>query len=107
VIVEYIRYEVAQGREDDFLQAYREAAAALEGSPHSLSYEVAQCVEEPGAFVVRLEWDSAEGHLEGFRKGPTFPAFMAAVGPFFNDIQEMRHYERTAVHSDAGRAVGS
>lgn len=99
MIVEYIRYSVAEGRASEFMEAYRQATAALEGSPHSLSYEVAQCAEEPGTFVVRLEWDSPEGHLEGFRNGPTFPAFMQAVGPFFSDIQEMRHYELTDVRS--------
>lgn len=101
MIVEYIRYQVDPGREDEFVQAYRSAAAALASSPHSLSYEVAQCAEEPGAFVVRLEWDSPQGHLEGFRNGPTFAAFFSAVKPFFPDIQEMRHYAPTDVRSGA------
>jgi heme-degrading monooxygenase HmoA len=108
VIVEYLRYTVPAGREDEFVDAYRQAAACLERSSHSLAYEVAQCVEDPTTFVVRLEWDSAEGHLEGFRRSPEFPGFFQAVQPFFHSIQEMRHYEVTPVRAitPAGVAAG-
>jgi hypothetical protein len=45
--------------------------------------------------VVRIEWDSEEGHLSGFRQSSEFRTFLAAVGPFVSDIEEMRHYEVT------------
>jgi hypothetical protein len=44
---------------------------------------------------VRIEWDSEEGHLSGFRRSPEFRRLFAAVGPFVHDIEEMRHYEVT------------
>jgi hypothetical protein len=50
--------------------------------------------------VVRIEWDSEEGHLSGFRQSAAFRTFLEAVGPFVNDIEEMRHYEVTQT-SDA------
>ena len=52
-------------------------------------------VEEPDKHIVRIEWDSAEGHLQGFRKSPDFKPFLDATGPFFSNIQEMTHYEVT------------
>jgi len=45
-------------------------------------------------YILRIEWDSEEGHLQGFRSSPEFKAFFAAVQPFVKDIDEMRHYER-------------
>jgi hypothetical protein len=39
------------------------------------------------------EWDSVEGHEQGFRRSPEFRDFFALVQPFFNDIEEMRHYQ--------------
>jgi heme-degrading monooxygenase HmoA len=108
VIVEYLRYTVPAGREDEFVEAYRQAAAALEQSPHSLAYEVAQCIDEPTTFVVRLEWDSPEGHLEGFRRSPQFGTFFQPVRPFVQSVQEMRHYRVTRVQgtTPAGAALG-
>lgn len=98
MIVEYIRYEV--GDSAAFVAAYERARRVLDRSEHCLAYELARCSEEPRAFILRIEWDSVAGHLEGFRKSAEFPEFLAAVRPFMPDIREMRHYEPTAL---AGR----
>jgi quinol monooxygenase YgiN len=95
MIVEYIRYEVANA--DAFQQAYQAARSALDTSPHCLAYELARCTEDPSSFILRIEWDSADGHLQGFRKSPEFSVFLAAVRPFLGDIREMRHYEVTSI----------
>jgi quinol monooxygenase YgiN len=92
MIVEYIRYRVSPADHAGFIAAYRNAGADLSASPHCLRYEVTQGVEEPDDFIVRIEWDSIEGHEGGFRRGPHFPPFFARVKPFFSYIQEMKHY---------------
>ena len=75
----------------------RARAASLDASPHCQRYEVARCTEDPTAYTVRIEWDSAEGHMQGFRGSPGFAGFFAAVRPYVDRIQEMRHYDvRTA-----------
>jgi quinol monooxygenase YgiN len=95
MVVEYVRYTVQDTRAEAFEEAYRQAARVLEASEHCERYEVSRCSEDPSKHVVRIEWDSEEGHLSGFRKSPEFGAFFAAVQPFVNDIEEMRHYEVT------------
>lgn len=95
MIVEYIRYEV--GDADAFLSAYESARGALDASSHCLAYELARCTEAPASFILRIEWDSAEGHLRGFRTSPQFPPFFVAIRGFVSEIQEMRHYAVTAV----------
>jgi hypothetical protein len=54
-------------------------------------------VEAPASYILRIEWDSAEGHMQGFRRGPEFPAFFAAIRPYVGEIAEMRHYALTSV----------
>jgi quinol monooxygenase YgiN len=97
VVVEYIRYEIEPERAAEFEQAYARASAALDESEHCLSYELARGVEEPGNWILRIEWDSLEGHEQGFRKSPGFAPFFQAVKPFFGQIAEMKHYEATSV----------
>lgn len=99
MIVEYVRYEVDEARADAFEAAYAKAGESMDASPHCLAYELSRCVEAPASYILRIEWDSAEGHMQGFRRGPEFAAFFAAIGPFVGDIREMRHYERTAVRA--------
>jgi hemoglobin len=96
VIVEYIRYRVPGAGSAEFEDAYRRAAPSLEASPHCHRYEVARCTEEPGVYIVRIEWDSAEGHLAGFRRSSEFRTFFQAVRPFVDNIEEMHHYVVTA-----------
>jgi heme-degrading monooxygenase HmoA len=95
MVVEYIRYTVDEERAGEFEEAYRRASEALETSEHCERYEVSRCTEDPTQRVVRIEWDSEEGHLAGFRQSPEFHSFIDAVGPFVKDIEEMRHYEVT------------
>ena len=97
MVVEYIRYWIPEERQHEFEAAYGRAQAALAKSPHCLSYELSRCVEEPASYMLRIEWDSLEGHLQGFRQGPDFRTFFQAVRPYVNDIAEMRHYQATGV----------
>ena len=97
MVVEYIRYRIVGDREEEFESAYARAAASLAASEHCLAYELSRCVEDPEQWVLRIEWDSLEGHEQGFRRGPQFSAFFAAVKPFFEQIEEMRHYAPTTI----------
>lgn len=99
MIVEYIRYAIPQDQEIAFLAAYADARKELDGSAHCLGYELARCTEQATSFILRIEWDSLAGHLQGFRQEPTFPSFFTKVKPFFPCIEEMRHYEQTQIVS--------
>lgn len=96
MIVEYIRYRIDPSRNTAFEEAYTRAGQLLDASPHCERWESARCVDAPDKQIVRIEWDSAEGHLEGFRRSPDFRPFLEATKPFFNDIEEMTHYQVTA-----------
>jgi quinol monooxygenase YgiN len=95
MIVEYIRYSIEPSRAKEFLSAYEEASKSLKESSHCLAYELTQCTEDRKVFILRIQWDSAEGHMRGFRTSPQFKPFFSAIQPFVKDILEMRHYERT------------
>ena len=97
MIVEYIRYRIEAPKVESFLEAYRLAQENLRASPHCLGFELSRCTEAAEHFVLRIEWDSTEGHLKGFRASPEFPPFLRAIQPFVKDIEEMRHYEPTAI----------
>lgn len=104
MIVEYIRYKLnehpAESRESivgAFEAAYRVAASSLDTSPYCLGYELARCVEEQNRCILRIEWDSVDGHLAGFRGSPEFAPFLAAIKPYSGQIEEMQHYTLTSV----------
>ncbi|WP_425387108.1 antibiotic biosynthesis monooxygenase family protein [Deinococcus apachensis] len=86
------------GKAADALESPKTSArAALDASPHCLGHERSRCVEEPAHSILRTEWDSLPGHLEGFRHSPEFRTSFRDVRPFVNDIEERRHDEVTAI----------
>jgi quinol monooxygenase YgiN len=95
MVIEYIRYVIRAERAEEFHDAYRKASATLEASPECLGYELSQGIEEPANWILRIRWSSLEDHEKGFRNGPNFGPFLAHVGPFLGDIQEMKHYQVT------------
>ena len=102
MIVEYIRYRIPADRAASFEAAYGRASASLAAASECVDYELSRCVDEPESYILRITWNSAEDHLEGFRGGEHFPPFFAEIKPYVGDIQEMRHYEKTAVRGDGG-----
>ena len=99
MVVEYIRYTIPPEQAGEFEAAYAQARASLDASSHCLSYELARGVEEPEHWILRIEWDSVEGHEQGFRRSAEFRPFLQAIRPFIERIDEMKHYEVTSVAS--------
>jgi heme-degrading monooxygenase HmoA len=97
MILEVIRYQIDEGREADFENAYRQAQQYLADSPHCLGYELTRCLKHRGRYVLLIRWDSVAGHLQGFRASPAFRPFLALIVPFLQQTLEMEHYEITAV----------
>lgn len=102
--VEYIRYTIDPARADEFEQAYRDAAAVLARSAVCERWEMLRCVEEPHRYVVRIEWTSMHDHLSEFRMADEFREFIAHVGAYIGDIDEMHHYEPTGIDGIADAA---
>lgn len=97
MITEYIRYKLTSHSLEDLVSAYAKAADHLKAAPECHGFDLAQCQDEPNCLTLRILWASTSGHLEGFRKGPHFPPFLALIRPFISEIDEMRHYSPTDV----------
>jgi quinol monooxygenase YgiN len=90
---EVIRYKIPAAQAEAFEKAYQQAEPILQQSKHCLGYQLIRGIEEPENWILLLHWDSVEGHEAGFRKEPQFRVFLDLVKPFFNQTQEMKHYE--------------
>jgi truncated hemoglobin YjbI/quinol monooxygenase YgiN len=102
MITEYIRYRLDPPDADQLESAYARAADVLRASPHCVDFDVTRGHEEPERVVVRIRWDSMEGHLQGFRRSEGFASFLRHVGPFREAIEEMSHYTPAGVAGEGG-----
>jgi len=94
---EVIRYKVPAGQAPAIEEVYRKTEPILQNSSHCLGYQLLRGVEEPGNWILLLTWDSVEGHEQGFRQEQGFRAFFGFVKPFLSQVQEMKHYNTTAL----------
>lgn len=95
--VEIIRYKIPADLQKSFEAAYAEGGKSLRESPYCLHYEVIHGMEEPEKYIVRIHWTSKEDHEKLFRSSAQFRSFFKEVRPFFNNIEEMKHYDLTAI----------
>jgi quinol monooxygenase YgiN len=94
--VEVIRYNIPQDKSAAFEKAYADAGKHLQASPYCLEYKILHGNDEPNHYIVIIHWTSKEEHLQGFRKSSAFMPFFNLVKPFYNNIEEMKHYDQTA-----------
>ncbi|MGY3556320.1 globin domain-containing protein [Williamsia sp. R60] len=97
MILEYIRYRIDESSAAEFEAAYARAADALRKSEHCIDFELSRAVEKPDHYILRITWDSLDGHLTGFRGSELFRSFFAEIKNYVGAIDEMQHYELTGV----------
>jgi quinol monooxygenase YgiN len=91
--VEIIRYTISADQHANFEDAYKQAGRLLQESRFCLAYQVIHGEEEPDHYIVIIDWKSTEDHMNGFRQSPQFMPFFNLVKPFYNNIEEMKHYK--------------
>lgn len=92
--VEIIRYNIPSEEFENFEKAYDKAGELLLESPYCLGYNILHGDDEPNHYIVTIYWKSKEEHLNGFRRSEQFPSFLNLVKPFYNNIEEMKHYKK-------------
>lgn len=94
MIVEYIRYDLPPDQRAAFEAAYGRVGGIVAASPHCLGWEIRRGIEDTGQYVIRIEWDSVDGHMRGFRESEPFQQFYAELSPFADYRLQMSHFER-------------
>jgi quinol monooxygenase YgiN len=93
MFVERAEIPVAAGKEEAFAAAMASTGTALlAGAKGCSSARLGRGVENPGKFILLLEWDSVESHV-AFTATPEFDQFKALAGPYFAGAPSMEHFE--------------
>ncbi len=91
--IEIIRYAVPEDQRQNFETAYTKAGEFLSSSAYCKGYEMIHGTDEPQHYIIRIHWTSVDDHMQKFRNSAEFKSFFVLVRPFYNLIQEMKHYE--------------
>ncbi len=82
MILEIAMLPITPGMEEDFHAAMlNKGNACLAACPGVYSVRIMRGVENPGKFMLMLEWESTDAHKEAV-KTPPFAEFRAIIAPF-------------------------
>lgn len=91
MVLEIADFLIREGDEDRFVDAYRDAVRFITDSAGCRGVRLVRGVENPRRFVLLVEWERLEDHLDGFRGSAAFHGWRAAVGPFFATAPQVEH----------------
>jgi heme-degrading monooxygenase HmoA len=92
MVLEVALIDVQAGREDEFVTAYGKAVETLTTTPGCRSVRTTRGVESPSRFVLLVEWDSVEAHLENFRATERFSLWRGHIAAFFAAPPVVEHF---------------
>lgn len=94
MIVEIADFKIRPEQRDAFAQAIMAAARDILAQARGYrGHRILACQENPGRFVLTVEWDSVEAHTVGFRQSAAFAAWRAQIGPYFLEPPQVEHFD--------------
>ena len=106
MITEHALLRVVPGREDAFVEAMERAKALIASSPGFRSLRVERGIEQPGCFLLLVEWENLEDHTEGFRGSDAYEEWRAALHHFYDPFPVVEHFETVVTAPGAGGSGG-
>jgi heme-degrading monooxygenase HmoA len=92
MVLEVALIDIRPGQEDAFAAAYVRARPLVTSTPGCRSVRMTRGVESPSRFVLLVEWDSVEAHVDNFRGCERFGQWRAIIGPYFANPPTVEHF---------------
>ena len=92
MVLEVALIDVLEGREEEFEAAYAKAYPLLAESPGLRSVRMTRGIETRSRFVLLVEWDSIDAHIDNFRASDRFTQWRALIGPYFDGAPRVEHF---------------
>ena len=104
MITEHVLLPVRPGQEEAFEAAFTIAKQQILASPGCAGLTLSRCLERPSGYLLRVQWERLEDHLEGFRESPAFLEWRRLLHHFYDPPPVVEHYE--LVQHGAGQSHG-
>ena len=92
MVLEVAILNVVPGRSDEFESAFAKAQHIISSMPGYLSHELRSCLEVENRYILLVQWESVEAHMEGFRGSPQYAEWKALLHHFYDPFPEVHHY---------------
>ena len=97
MILERAIFQVLPGSEQDFEAAVEQAKDVIAQARGFRSLRLQRGVEQPSTYLLLVEWNSVEDHVQGFRESELFVRWRELIGSYFAAPPEVEHYRAAVV----------
>ena len=68
MILEVAVLNLKKGMTTEFENNFEKASSIIASMPGYLNHELKKCLEIPNQYILLVNWETLEGHEEGFRR---------------------------------------
>ena len=92
MILEMAVLNVKPGEASEFEAAFARAQVIISSAKGYVSHQLQRCVETPNRYLLLVQWQSLEDHIEGFRKSAAFQEWRRLLHHFYDPFPTVEHY---------------
>lgn len=92
MILEAATLIVDTGKAREFETAFEKGLYLIREAPGCRSLELRRCIENPGKYLLLIQWDRLEDHTERFCNSEGYRQWLSVVGEFFLDGTSVEHF---------------
>lgn len=93
MILEVATFSIKPDQLAGFEQAFVEARKVITQADGCGAVKLQRSIENPGRYLLFVEWPSVAHHMEGFRNSPLFTQWRALLGPYFAAAPAVEHFD--------------
>jgi heme-degrading monooxygenase HmoA len=92
MILEVAILNVVAGKEKEFETAFSEAKKIISSSKGFINYQLQKCIEINNQYILLVNWQTLEDHIEGFRKSEAYKEWKKLLHHFYEPFPKVEHY---------------
>jgi heme-degrading monooxygenase HmoA len=93
MVLEHAVLDVRPGQQEQFEAAFALAQPLISSMGGCRSVRLERSWETPTRYLLLVEWDSLEAHIEGFRGSPEYQEWKRLLHHFYDPPPLVEHYE--------------
>jgi heme-degrading monooxygenase HmoA len=92
MILEHALLQVRAGEQAEFETAMVQAKPLIAASPGFLGIEVRRSMEQPGLYLLLVQWESIAHHRDGFRKSDRYGKWSGLLHRFYHPMPRVDYF---------------
>lgn len=94
MILEAVILQVIAGKEASFERDFVIAGQYISAIKGYQKHSLSRCLEQPGKYILLVEWDTLEDHIIGFRQSPHYEEWKKLLHHYYDPFPVVEHFER-------------